>query len=96
MSAKFKFSDNKIIIQGDINFETVSAIYSEIENYIISGNNIVIDFSETKEVNSAALALIIELKKLANKSKVDIKFSKIPDKLLRLAEASNLVSDNFI
>ena len=89
---------NKLFITGDVTFETVASLYQDLVSHIKpegrrasdyqrqQNNVLTIDFSRVKQVNSAALALMIEAQKIAVKSNRKIAFQNLPSRLQALAQ----------
>ena len=96
MNAKVKACDSSIKIQGDINFDTVASLFENLQKNIsnLKNQDVLIDFSEARQINSAALALIVEIRRYSQNSNVNIQFSNIPNKLIALASVSNI--DNLL
>lgn len=100
--SKLCFEQDKIIINGDVTFETVASLYQSIVAHITliasgvgpeaavdsdsSADVLVFDFSGVKTVNSAALALMIEASKFSSSIQRKISFQNLPHKLTSLAQ----------
>ena len=76
---------NTFTIQQDITVKTAQAILNETSTRIASSEIKEIDFKNVKNVDSAAMALLIEWKKLNNK----IQFANLPNQLKNLLKISN-------
>ena len=84
-----------IFIKGATTFETVAAIQKKIV-FLIQKNSSLsfyqIDLTDVKEVNSAALGLLVELKKVTIAYKKTIVFLNAPERLLSLAQVCGVAS----
>jgi len=89
MQSRVVQNEGIISIQGAVTFETVAAIQKEItcllhKNESLSESKI--DLAEVSVVNSAALGLLVELKKKAVMKHKAITFLNAPERLLSLAQ----------
>ncbi len=76
-------------IQNAVTFETIVCIQKKIIQLMQENTSLAlytIDFKEVTEVNSAALGLLVELKKYTITHKKGIKFIHLPERLLSLAQ----------
>ncbi|HQT81541.1 MAG: hypothetical protein B7Z60_03925 [Ferrovum sp. 37-45-19] len=71
--------------KGAIVINTVNNIVGEGSS-LVRQNNVLIDFSETTEIDSSALAMILQWKRDAEAAKKQLSFSHIPANLRTLAE----------
>lgn len=77
--------DNGVLTLGpEINFETVPDIWQMIKKQVSELHTI--DMSQVQQFDSSAVALVIECKKLAKKSKYKIEVKNVPADLLALAK----------
>jgi anti-anti-sigma factor len=93
MSTNVRQKDGVIYISGAIVFETVALIQKQIDFIISSGHfsaSICIDFSEVNKVNSAALGLLLHLKREEKRRNKHFSFSSLSQRLLSLAELYGL------
>lgn len=82
-----------IAIRGALTFETVSKVQQRIMSLL--NNNLLsysIDLKNISLVNSAALGLLVELKKKMVERKKTIEFQNPPERLLSLAEVCGVAS----
>lgn len=82
-------------IQRAITFETVSAIQKEMTLLMhdhASLSTYIIDLGATTDVNSAALGLLVELKKQAISNKKEMVFLNAPERLLSLAQVCGVAT----
>lgn len=95
MSATVFKKEEIFYLKSTITFETVAAIQKEIISLIrnnLSLSVYQIDLKDITEVNSAALGLLVELKKYSMAHKKTIVFLHSPERLLLLAQVCG-VSD---
>lgn len=81
-------------MQNTVTFETVALITKNVLRFIKENPSIEaysIDLRDVKEVNSAALGLLVELKKYAILHKKMVRFLNIPEKLIALAQVCGLI-----
>lgn len=74
-----------LMVSGDLTLKTVQSVLNASRLLVSKGEVNTIDFSKIVNVDSAAMALLIEWKRL-NKN---IKFNKLPDQLNNLLKMSN-------
>lgn len=93
-AAAFRRQDQKhYLISGAIIFSTVPELLRTAMSVITGSGDSpadrksVVDMSQVTECNSAALALIFEIKKQAGHHGVEISFDKIPSSLMTIAKA---------
>lgn len=91
-SVSFHVHDNGLItIHGKLVFSTVMAIFKDSLKWFLSQKStITANFKSVTEVDSAALALLIEWKRLAKKHSISVCFVDLPESLQRLAELSRI------
>lgn len=78
-------------VQGFLNFDTVRDWLQDAKRHI-EKPAVIVDFSEIKGFNSAALAWMIAVKRLGNQRGVDIIWQSVPDTLHQLARVYNLLT----
>lgn len=79
------------MLQGDLTAETVMGVLSEMSLY----NKLdqwVVNLSGVGKVDSSAIALMLELKKLAHHYHLSLSFTHIPKELMAIAKLSQLDS----
>lgn len=87
--------DDRISVQGAVTFETISAIQKAITQLLHahkSSQKYQVDLAEVTLVNSAALGLLVELKKQAIAHKQTIEFLNPPERLLALAQVCSVAA----
>jgi ABC-type transporter Mla MlaB component len=80
-----------IAIESIVTFETVARLQRSLFLSMASlkpGDELTLDFNQVNAVNSAALALMIELLRRASQLGILLKFINIPPKLMSLAKVS--------
>ena len=81
--------EDVVFIKGVATFETVAAIQKAITVLLqknASASIFQVDFTQVIEVNSAALGLLVELKKYTILHKKAVVFLNLPEKLISLAQ----------
>ena len=90
-TAGIKVEGDVLYVSGDLDFNNVMSVYRDSINAIRRSSLIVtIDFSCLHSANSAALAIIINWMKLAEKSGTSICFRNMPVDIISLAKSSGL------
>jgi len=84
----FSESDT-LIIKSDLVANTVMDVLSEMKLYN-KLNQWVINLSGVEKVDSSAIALLLELIKIAKKLSIKISFSHVPKELMAIASLSQL------
>ncbi len=77
-------------ISGDLTFERAAEVFSAINFSKLSQDRLVIDFSAVDQSDSAALAVMLEWTKQANKNQKQISFNHVPQQLMRLIKMADL------
>lgn len=75
-------------LTGDVTFTSISKQLSHLLKVLNGSKHIMIDLSQVNSVDSSALALLIEWKKLARSNRIQLGLKNIPEQLLMLAELS--------
>lgn len=81
-------ADNKIQLQGELNFSTVPALRKQFINYLPSQSDIVVDLAAVGSCDSSGPALLLELVRLSQAAQKTIKFINIPAQLQALMHAT--------
>jgi len=80
-----------IAIHGPLTFETVARWQKEVLVAVDAANeDLTIDFQSVTAVNSAALALMLEVLRRARARHFSLKFLHVPEKLISLAKVSSV------
>ena len=82
--------NGQFILSGIINKKTVSKIWAKRKLLQTKEGQITVDLKDITQSDSAALALLICLKKEAHNSKSLLSFINIPEQLQQLIELSHL------
>ena len=78
-----------LALKGELSFQTIPAVLVESAAYASRTDlpeRLTIDFSEITGVDSAAVALLLEWRRLAQQRGKTLSFSNLPANLLALAE----------
>lgn len=89
--AKLLPEDGRVIVQGELNFQTVPLLRKLGEEIILQRPKIEFDFKEVTGSNSAGLTLLIKWLKLGQKENKEIVFTHLPEQLFDIAKVSGLV-----
>jgi phospholipid transport system transporter-binding protein len=76
-------------LEGELSFETIPAVLAESVTFAARADlpdTICIDFSAITGVDSAAVALLLDWRRMALKAGKNLQFSHLPANLLALAE----------
>jgi phospholipid transport system transporter-binding protein len=76
---------NRLIVSGELNFETVAVLWKQSLPLLVKYPHINIDLSQITSSNSAGLALLLEWLKYGKRENKVITFSGIPQQLQSLA-----------
>jgi phospholipid transport system transporter-binding protein len=80
--------DGVVSLEGDLTFATIHKKTVQLIDFKKIPQEIVIDFSQVKQSDSAGLALLIEWLKIAKQTNKSCKFKHLPQQLLTLAKLS--------
>ena len=85
-------SEQKYLVAGIVNFSTVPDLMNRVNAIFASlsaaeSTNLIIDFSQITECNSAALAWMLESVEKASLKNIVLKFENLPATLLSIAKA---------
>ena len=81
-------NDQNATLSGVVDFETVPALYDQLIAWLPKAVNVTISFADVESCNSAALAMIVELKADAQKMGSSVSFVDVPKELEDLAHLS--------
>lgn len=79
-------SDSELVVTGDLDYQTVPAVWKASLNLFDRASEITIDLSEVHSSNSAGLALLIEWMRVARSKNCSIRFMNIPDQMQQVAQ----------
>ena len=82
--------DGRFALRGDMNFETAERILRESESPFEEHTQIEVDLSGVEDSDSAGLALLLEWVTWANHSVREIRFQKIPERILAIAKTTEV------
>jgi phospholipid transport system transporter-binding protein len=85
----FSQEQSRVLISGGLNFSTVVELWSQLDK-IVWMSAMHFDLSKVTQTNSAGLALLIGLLRVAKSKKTTITFINVPDSLFQLAELSGV------
>lgn len=75
-----------IRVTGDVTMATASALFREgLKSPSPENSNMVVDFSQLEKMDSSAVSLMLVWMREAERSKVNLRFEKVPDNLISLA-----------
>ena len=86
-----KISDDQFAVSGELMMDTVMSVLNQMNEYLNGQSKICIDFSKVENSDSAALALIIAWLAKAKLSNIDVRLQKLPQQILDIAKASDLL-----
>lgn len=79
------FENNRLKIAGAVVIDSARKLLEEGRGYCLS-NDVVIDFADAKEMDSSALALILEYRRAAESAGKRVSVSNLPASLKTLAD----------
>lgn len=87
----FLIDNDRLIIQGELTFTTTPLLFKEGQTWMRQSiaDVLTVDFQAVTQVDSAALALLLEWQRTARQSNKQIIFLNIPMSLKKLAETSH-------
>jgi phospholipid transport system transporter-binding protein len=80
-----KEANGQVSLQGDLTFDTIGKQLPALLALLPSANPLVIDLAQVTAADSAALALLVEWKKMARQHKSRISLTHVPEQLTLLA-----------
>ena len=92
-SSSFELSDlgdGRFALLGDMSFQTVEQIRRASEKLFNAQTSVEVDLSRVEKTDSAGLALLLEWISWARISDVEIRFSDIPEKVLAIAQTTEV------
>ncbi len=82
--------DGRFALAGDLSFNTAEQIRRASLKQFDGQDNIEVDLSRVEMTDSAGLALLLEWISWASHSDVAIRFSEIPEKILAIAQITEV------
>ena len=77
-------------INGDMTFERASKVFDSINMATLDHSEITINLAAVEQSDSAALAIMLEWTNQARKNRKTVRFSNVPNQLMRLIELTRL------
>ena len=92
MSASPQLIENAlgIALQGELTFESVPAIWMQIQKVFLSRNHVEIDFKGVSYSNSAGLALLTACIRDSQRLKVPVVFKNLPKQMNQIAKVTGI------
>ncbi len=87
-------TDNQCLITGVVDFTTAREVLERLGVMVRSNDQLQVSFAKATQCNSAALALMVELKAIARRAGHQVSFSDVPEGLGQLAKVCQV--DSFI
>ena len=82
---------NQFIIKGELNMQTVPALAESARALLAQAQGeLTVDLSGVSRADSAGLALLIDLQRLARQQQFTIRFSHLPEQLSQIMRLSEL------
>ncbi len=78
------------LIHGELTFASIHGKLVESPPFLRGGKNIILDFAQVNNTDSAGLALMIEWIKITRHYRIQLHFKNVPTQLLNLAKLSGL------
>jgi phospholipid transport system transporter-binding protein len=88
-------SNGIVTLEGDLTFATIHKKTVQLIDFKKAQQELVIDFSQVNQSDSAGLALLIEWLKVAQQLNKTCKFSDLPEQLLTLAKLSGFEIERY-
>ena len=86
-----KHSDGHYLITGELLMHTVPELARQAGQVLADASGqVLIDLSGVSRADSAGLALLMELQRLARRAQFEIRFQHLPDQLLQIVRLSEL------
>lgn len=86
-------TEGLIKIEGILDLNTVNSVKKQTIGLFNSSSDIQFDLSAVSQSNSAALALLLEWLKAAQKNQISLSFSNLPEHLHQLASVYGIKQD---
>ena len=87
-AALIPVDEHNITLSGLVDFDTVPALYDQLIAWLPKAADVTISLQDVESCNSAALAMIVELKADALKMGTSVSFAHVPKELEDLAHLS--------
>lgn len=90
MSIAVEFNAPNVTIKGNLDFDTVTLALKKTETFFSGAKHLIIDLKQVDNVDSAALALLCEWKRIARSQKCALTFEHAPQQLLNMSQLSGM------
>lgn len=90
-AAAIKLQDNRLIVSGELTFDSVPALAKQLPVILQSVTDVSVDCSQVSDSNSAGLALLLEMSRIMRARNQPVRFSAIPAQLQTVARAYGLI-----
>jgi phospholipid transport system transporter-binding protein len=93
MSSKLSIvskGNGRWLIHGELTFASIHGKFIESPPFLRGSQDIILDFSQVTNTDSAGLALMIEWIKITRHQRAQLHFKNVPKQLLNLAKLSGL------
>ena len=88
-----KISDHEYALSGELTMKNVPQVALETAPMIAGmSGEVSIDLSRISRADSAGLALLIDWLRIARREKVTLRFERLPDQLMQIAQVCELHS----
>ncbi len=78
------------LIHGELTFSSILQKHIDSPPFLRAGKDVILDFSQVTNTDSAGLALMIEWIKLSRHQRAQLHFKNVPKQLINLAKLSGL------
>lgn len=75
----------RLLVSGPVTLEYAMKLREESEQYF-NGSHLLIDFSEVREIDSAAVSLMLEWSRKARATGSDVRFTNLGDSITSLTD----------
>jgi len=76
----------QLTLSGELDFTTVPDVLPKLSNAVSANKHSILDMSGITVANSAALALLVELRRIGNAAGHKVEFRAVPDSVLKVAQ----------
>ncbi|MCX7074684.1 MAG: STAS domain-containing protein [Methylococcales bacterium] len=83
------------LIHGELTFASIHGKLVDSPPFLRGGKDIILDFSQVTNTDSAGLALMIEWIKITRHYRTQLHFKNVPTQLLNLAKLSGLEKTHY-
>lgn len=92
MSAAVHVDDQRLRLQGELNFATAAALRDELASIIAANpaQPLTLDFSDIRRSNSVGLSLLLSAARTAREHQVDLQVTGLPEGLQSMAAVCGL------